>query len=781
MRRPPTAPWLLLMRDLGRDRVFATVIVLVSLLVTALLATTIGGILTSSRSQARLYDAAQSPDVVIRFTGEPSIDDELDRTAQMTGVSEVGRTVSIAVMAKVSGEEASFHLTRALDLEPGVDIDDRVLVPRGSVILPVVTAQALGLHKGDSFIVDTGVGRHELTLADTFDDPVFGSPMMGYKRAVVSAQTYDTVLDEVRASRGDGALVTLVSLRVDDDATTTAGVLADLDWVSDADFAYDRSFLMRTFAIIPGIVSAVLLVTAVVLGIVLVLVLRHVSGVLIRREWRSSGVLKVLGFSSAQIRLRLGTRLAVLSGSGCIVGAVVSIWTIPELGGSYLSANGLLSVPVVVRWPGGVAAVGVMVLVCVTALAATRGLSGLSPRAALANQTGPESARRWAGPSLARLTGLPTGWALVLKDLVRSPGRYVSLFVTALAFSFLMGTLLPLGTSFATRDRTIQTLGLDSYDVTAMVLTQTEDPGAVFDDALGQAVEETGLPAPVYVAAHRSVNVKVEGQTVVGTVSTGFPNSLRVTEGRIPASADEVLLAQGLAQSIGAGVGDRISLGGDDAMTYEVSGVYDTVNQAGMTMWLTEEAFQRLEPSAPSPYYYVAFDHELSNAQLSGLLESLNAHTGISASGGRAQVASTVSTVQLALRGVIALVSALGAILAGVVATFLALSAAAVDRRTYAIMTVFGYARGQLRRQLALSFAVTGVAAAALGSLASYALAEPLLTVLLGRVGLSTVALDGNPWGTTIVCLGFGALCGAAAWLAARALPRAASSELGAE
>lgn len=777
MRRPPTALGLLLRRDLGRDRVFSTVIVLVSLLVTALLSTTVGGMLTSSRSQGRLYDEAQSPDVVIRFTGEPAIDDELERTARMEGVSGVDRTVSITVTARVAGEEASFNLTRAADLEPGIDIDGQSLAPRGNVILPVATAQALGLHEGDALTVDTGVGQHELTLAGTFDDPVFGSPMMGYKRAVVSEETYDAVLDTVRASQGDGALVTLVALRADSAVTTPAGLLADLDWVSDADFAYDRSFLMRSFAIIPGIVSAVLLMTTVVLGIVLVLVLRHISGVLIRREWRSSGVLKVLGLSSAQIRLRLGARLAVLSGAGCLVGAVASIWTIPALGGLYLSANGLSSVPAVVRWPGVVAAVGVMALVCATALAATRVLSSLSPRAALANQTGSEPARR-AGPSLARLTRLPTGWALVFKDLVRSPGRYVSLFVTALAFSFLMGTLLPLGASFATRDRTIQTLGLDSYDVTALVLTRTEDPGAVFDAALDRAVEETGLPEPVYVAAHRSVNVRVEGRTVVGTVSTGFPDSLRVTRGRLPASADEVLLARGLARSIGVGVGDRVALGGDDATTYEVSGVYDTVNQAGMTVWLTEEAFQRLEPSAPSPYYYVTFDHELDSDQLSDLLERLNASTGISASGGRAQVASTVSTVQLALRGVIALVSALGALLAGVVATFLALSAAAVDRRTYAIMTVLGYARGQLRRQLALSFAVTAAAAAALGALTSNVLAEPLLTVLLGRVGLSTVDLGGDAVEMTIVCLGFGILCGAVAWFAAKTLPRAASSEL---
>ena len=780
MRRPPTAAQLLALRDLRQDRTFSTVIILLSMLVTMLLATTVGGMLTNSRSHAQLYERAESPDVFMRFTGEPDLDAELAEAAAVEGVESVNRSTAIAVTTTVNGEDGSFNLTSADDLEAGIALGHQV-ASEGGIILPISSASSLGLEPGDTLTVETGVTEHVLTLVGTFEDPVFGSPMMGYKRAVVSEETLTGILDEVRAVGGERALVTLVTLTVADGGPTSAEVLAELDWVSEADFAYDKAFLMRSFAIIPGIVSAVLLVTTLALAVILAFVLHHVSQVLIRREWRSSGVLKVLGLSTTPIRARLGLRMAVLSGTGAALGALVSIWTIPALGRVFLSVNALSSVSVVVRWPIAAAALLVVALVGLIVALATRMLISLSPRAALADETSSQSAGR-SGPSLTALTAVPTGLTLPLKDLVRVPGRFMSLIVTALVFAFLMGVLMPLGTAFSTQERVVDFLGLDAYDVTALVITGSEDPAGVFDEALNTAVEEAGLPAPSYVAAHRSVNFRVADQSIVGTVSTDFPGFLRIADGELPDADDEVLVAQGLARSLGVNVGDEIEVGYDGTrVTYEVVGVYETVNQAGLTMWLSEEAYQRLEPADPSPYFYVAFDEALDDAELVQVLDSLNAHTGISATGGRGQIASVVSMIQLALRGVMLLVSVLATLLVGVVAALLAMSAAAIDRRTYAIMTILGFARRQLRRQLAGEFLLTAGVAALVGAGLAHVLAQPLMRVLLGQVGLSGVPMSGRPGLMLLVCLCFALLCGATAWLAAATLPRAASSEMSAE
>jgi hypothetical protein len=779
VRRPLAAVHLLALRDLRRDRTFSAVIILLSMLVTMLLATTVGGMLTNSQSHAQLYEQAESPDVFMRFTGEPDLDAELAEAAAVEGVTSVNRSTAVAVTTTVDGGDGSFSLTSADDLEAGIALGHQV-ASEGDIILPISSASSLGLEPGDTLTVETGVTEHMLTLVGTFEDPVFGSPMMGYKRAVVSEKTLTGILDEVRAVGGERALVTLVTLTIADGGPTSAEVLAELDWVSEADFAYDKAFLMRSFAIIPGIVSAVLLVTTLALAVILAFVLHHVSQVLIRREWRSSGVLKVLGLSTTQIRARLGLRMALLSGTGAALGALASIWTIPALGRVFLSVNALSSVSVVVRWPIAAAALLVVALVGIMTALTTRTLISLSPRAALADETSSRSASR-SGPSLTALTAVPTGLALPFKDLVRAPGRFMSLIVTALAFAFLMGILIPLGTAFSTQERVVNLLGLDAYDVTALVITGSEDPASVFDEALDAAVEEAGLPAPSYVAAHRSVNLRVADQSVVSTVSTDFPSFLRIADGELPDADDEVLVAQGLARSLGVDVGDEIEVGYGTRVTYKVVGVYETVNQAGLTMWLSEGAYQRLEPTDPSPYFYVAFDKALDDAELAQVLDSLNARTGISATGGRGQIASVVSMIQLALQGVMVLVSVLAALLVGVVAALLAMSAAAVDRRTYAIMTILGFARRQLRRQLAGGFLLTAGAAALVGAGLAHILAQPLMGMLLGQVGLSSVPMSGRPGPMLLVCLCFALLCGAAAWLAAATLPRAASSEMSTE
>lgn len=780
VRRPLTAAQLLALRDLGRDRTFSAVIILLSMLVTMLLATTLGGMLTNTHSHRHLYERAGSPDIVIRFTGEPDIDAELSEASAVEGVVDVSRSTAVAVTTTVNGDEASFSLTSVADMEKGIDLGQSSPASDGDVVLPVSTASSLGLEPGDTLTADTGVNEHVLTVAGTFEDPVFGSPMMGYKRAVVSATALAGILDELHSAGGDEALVTLVTLNVAEGGPSPAEVMAGLDWGSESDFAYDKAFLMRSFAIIPGIVSAVLLVTTLALGIILVFVLHHVSRVLIRREWRSSGVLKVLGLSSTQIRARLGLRMAVLSGTGAMLGGLASVWTIPVLGRVFLSVNGLSSVSAMVRWPLVAAALLVVVIVCSTTALTTRVLASLSPRAALADEAGARSRGR-SGPSLRALTAVPTGLALTLRDLVRAPGRYMSLFVTASVFSFLMGILIPLGAAFSTQERVVDILGLDAYDVTALVMTDIEDPASVFNEALDSALEEAGLPAPSYVAEHRSVNLRIDDRSIVGAVSTDFPDSIRVADGELPDADDEVLVARGLARDLGIGVGDEIGIGDDGVLVYEVAGVYDTVNQAGLTVWLSEGAYQRLEPSDPSPYFYVAFDTALNDARLTQVLDSLNAHAGISATGGRGQVASLVSMVRLALRGVIVLVGVLSVVLAGVVAGLLAMSAAAVDRRTYAIMTIVGFARRRLRRQLAAGFVVTASGAAVIGAGLAHLLARPLMGALLGRVGLGYVPLSRSIGPMLLVCLGFALLCGTAAWLAASMLPRAASSELAAE
>lgn len=784
VRRPLRASQLLALRDLRRDRVFSIVIVLVSMLITALLATTVGGMLTNNDSQRALYDRAQSSDAFIRFTGAQELDDEVADLAATPGVDGVDTSVSIAVTASAHDEEATLNLTSVDDLEPGTSLDSDALVSDRDVILPNSAASALGLSTGDEFTVDSGVEELTLRLVGTFDDPVFGSPMMGYKRAVLSSDAFDALLADTQASSGQLALVTLVTFTVEDgaDQPSAEDVLGDLDWVGDAEFAYDSSFIMRTYAIIPGIVSAVLLVTAVALGLILVFVLRHVSSVLLRREWRNSGVLKVLGMSTGQIRMRLGTRLVALSTLGALLGAMISVWTIPALGRVYLATNGLSSMPVVVRWPllGSVAVV--VGLVCVTAVFSTRVLTRLNPRAALDSQMRVEG-RRWPGPSLGSLVAAPIRIALTLKDVLRAPGRYLSLGVTALVFSFLMGALVPLGSAFATRDRVIELLGLDAYDVTATVVTQTDRPGEVFDAALSSAVADVGLDNPTYVAAHRAANVRIGGRTVVATVSDDFPDSLRIAEGRLPANDREILLASGLASSIDAAVGDEVEIdtGRNGATSYEVVGLYDTVNQAGLTMWLGEDAFQRLVPSEPSPYYYVAFESPPDETQVAELVDSLNEQPGISATAGRAQVSSVVSMVQLALRGVVALVTTIGVLLASVVTLLLAMSAIAADRRTYAIMATLGYGRGQLRITTASGFALTATVAALLGGLLARVAAEPLLVVLLSGVGLSAIDLPAKAVGTVLIAVGCGALSGASAWLAARTLPRVTPGELSSE
>jgi putative ABC transport system permease protein len=360
---------------------------------------------------------------------------------------------------------------------------------------------------------------------------------------------------------------------------------------------------------------------------------------------------------------------------------------------------------------------------------------------------------------------------LAVKDVRRQPSRYGTLVVATALFTFLALALVSLGANFASEDAVSRALGHNTYDV---AITRVGPDGPNSEDWLVQTVEAAQLPEPVaFASSMQQVSLGTEVGTIVGTVSHRLPGTQPIRDGRAPGAADEVLLAAGLSVDLGALIGDTVLLDRVDGREaqFTVVGIYETVNQTGLTLWLTDAGYRRLDPRFEARAFALNISDDATHKEVEAAIAKLNAAEDVIAVPGKAAVASLIGTVQSAINGVLATFAATALVIAAVVSFLLCLASVAAETRELAMREVLGTTRRSLRRQLALRFGLTALIGSVLGSGWAAAASGPLLGSLLSTAGLSSLRLDLPSWGPVSACLALTTLAFAAAILAAGTMP----------
>jgi ABC-type lipoprotein release transport system permease subunit len=622
-----------------------------------------------------------------------------------------------------------------------LDVSSSLCQPaQNEICLPKVIADELGVDVGDRIHLNSAAAVWEATISQILSDPIFGSPIMGVKLGIIDSSLYDQIVRNETESFQDSVL--LYIWIHGENATSRAAAANNFinsnpsTW--SAVFAYDSTFVAKAYTMIPNIITALILIVAIAVGIILYLTLSQIVSMTIRADWRISGILKSMGMSSRQLRKRLILRLAALTMLGALGGIVFVVFGVPFLAKTYLASNGLTFDGQPALWPAAPATIITISLVVITTAFRSRTLKHVSPKDAVSGQVG---IRRAGKANLIRpLTTRFPEVGLALSDAQKSPSTHISLFIGTMTLTFLSSVLLALSSNFSSASFVSKVLGLNSYDV---VIVRTgfldRETSSYQFQAEIQGISDNLAPVEFF-SSMQSVNIGTPQGTVVATVSELFPNSQELSDGELPTTANEVMLGNGLATSLGLHVGENIELHGGPGATksYEVVGLYTTVNQTGLTLWMTDSGYRLLQPNY-SPTSYAMSISTSSLKVTNELITSINESNIAVASDGLAPVRALIRTIQSTVETLAGLFVCTTIIVIVIVSLLTCATSVVAERRNLLVRITMGATKSSTRRSVAARFSLISTAGVLCGGLLAMFMGERLLAGVLASAGLSKV------------------------------------------
>ncbi len=739
----------MLRADFRRTR--TTSFVLAGLIAMAALLAATGGSVLAQLTGAidELFTTARTPDVVQMHAGAVDLDAVESWAADRTELADwqVGETLPIPTDLLFLGDEPQSGsvlqpalVTQNQSFDLLLDLDDEVLVMQpGEIAMPLYYHQTQGLEVGDQVSVRLPEARYDFTVTSFVRDSMMNPTFATSKRLLISTEDHQTIARHI--VEPEYLIEFLVTDRSDtrtiSDAYTQTGPATNGP-------VLDRGTFFLLNAVSHGIGIAVLSLLAVLMLAVAAIALRFSFLTAIERDTHEIGVMKAIGVPGKGIRRLYLTKYVALALIGGFVGFLLSI---PAARVVTASLRLQLGDPSGSWWLTAAPLLGaVLVVLAIVAWCALmlRRLGRISTMDALRASTPPRRRRRWLSTRTprSRLTGsaLPTGFWMGLNDIHRSFRTHRMLLAVLTLCTFLVLVPVNLWTT-VTSPTFITYLGTGVADLRLELRTPAAvDSAPELLSALSQDPDVARV-APFVTARFEALNTDGEWEQLV--VETGdhhvFP--LSYLNGAAPDSPDEISLSSLAADSMGAEVGQTITLRGETG-THEVAvvGTYQDMTNGGRTA----KGMVAVD-GEPIVWRTVLLDAAdgVGSAELAGRLStSYPAVQTIQMS----EFADQTLGDLISQTGTVATVAALVAIvLTALIAAMFAQMVIARDRSQIAIQRGLGVSDQGLRFQYLTRFVVVLVAGIVLGAVLVATVGQSMVASVIGSLGAPALRFDVEP------------------------------------
>jgi putative ABC transport system permease protein len=739
----------MLRADFRRTR--TTSVVLAGLIaMAALLAATGTSVLVQlTGAIGELFETARTPDVVQMHAGDIDAQAVDAWATNHTEVAEwqVSETLPVPIDLLYVGDQpqsgsvlqpALVTQNETFDLLLGLD-DEVLEVEPGEIAMPLHYHQTEGLEVGDTVSVRFPDARFDFTVTSFVRDSMMNPTFATSKRLLVSQEDHRAIASHI--DEPEYLIEFLVSDRADtrvvSDAYTRTGPAANGPML-------DRGTFFLLNAVSHGIGIAVLSLLAGLMVAVAAIALRFSFLTAIERDTHEIGVMKAIGMPRKAIRRLYLTKYVGLALVGGLVGTLLSF---PSARVVTSSLRLQLGDPDGSLWLAVAPLIGAgLVVLAIVAWCALmlRRLGRISTMDALRATTPPRRHRRLLPTRTRRskLTGsiLPAGLWMGLNDIRRGLRTHRMLLAVLTLCTFLVLVPLNLWTT-VTSPTFITYLGTGVADLRLELRT----PAAVSSaPELMSALDHDPDVSRVaqFVTARFDV-MNTDGEPEQLVVETGdhqiFP--LSYLKGASPDSPEQISLSSLAADSIGAEIGETITLRGESGpQDVTLVGIYQDMTNGGRTA----KAMVSVD-GEPIVWRTVLLDAAdgVSPAQLARRLsDSYPAVQTIQMS----EFADQTLGDLISQTGTVATAAALVAIvLTSLIAAMFAQMVIARDRSQIAIQRGLGVSDRALRTQYLTRFVVVLVAGIVLGAVLVATVGQSMVASVIGSLGAPALRFDVEP------------------------------------
>lgn len=620
-----------------------------------------------------------------------------------------------------------------------LDLDGNVISAKdGELYVPVCYLRQNITRVGDTAVI---CGK-PFTVAGFLRDSQMNSALSSSKRFLVSERDFE-------ALRESGRIEYLIEFRVKDlsalGAFETSYTEASLP-ANGPTITYGLFKILNSFS--DGLmIGVILLVSLLVVGVAF-LCIRFTLLAKIEEDFREIGVMKAIGLRVADIRKIYLVKYAVIGGTGCLMGYLLSLaldGILIENVKLYMgeSTNDLFALLL-----AACGALLVFFFILAYVALVLRRLSNISAAEAIRFGCGQEKTGHVDRFSLSRSRFLPSNIFLGMQDVFLRKKMYGTMLLVLIIASFIMIVPQNLYHTISAKDFSTYmgigncSLRVDLQQTDHIAQKANEIKAAMETDA--DITKSVVLTTKIFKTGTEE-NLKVE----LGD-HTVFP--IVYSKGRLPTTETEIALSAMNADVLGKEVGDHITLiTGQGERSLTVCGIYSDITNGGKT---AKAAFTDEYPSGGADTMWSIVladvtDEDLIPAKVSsyGLLFS-DAKIAAIDSYIAETFGQTIYAVQKA--AYVAFAMALGITL--LVTLLFMKMLIAKDRYSIAVMKAVGFTSKDIRWQYIVRSFFILLLGVLLGTLLANTVGEVLGGMAISSFGASSFHFTKNPILAYLLC-----------------------------
>ena len=578
--------------------------------------------------------------------------------------------------------------------------------------------------------------EYEFTIKGIVEEPYMGASVIGWKQVFISDEDYEQISRDMQ-SENEGAAqsqFTILQIQKADTAISDNTFRRQLNLetgiIDAASGSMTKSMSAHYTMLFVSIITSVLLVFMGLLLIVVIIVITYSITTGIQMDYVNIGILKAVGITQEQLRLILVLQYIAAEIVGMAAGLAGSVWLIKSFGTIF---QPIMAVVITTRiaWVQSffwiaVILVGTGILLFVLTAKAAK----IPPMRAL-SQGKDEiyfSSRLNVAVSPKHLYT-----TLALRQITSAGRRYVGTVVAILVF-FMM-TIQILG-GVVDSESAREAMGEIVSDVEIQLQTKVDEHE--FQNIERTIEEITPIQKKCYI---NTTYMSLNGEEIYCFIYRN-PGDMQMTKGRAPIYDNEIAITEITAEEVGIKMGDTVTAAcGSNREEYLVSGIYQSLNDAGLNFSIGFQGAQKLGISSMGYGTYKLSEPEKA-VQVQERLNEVYPEILTAQTSGDA---SMDKTYEAAIQAMQLIVNVFSVLFALIVVIMFCHRMFLQEKTDIGILKAMGLTSIQLRLSFGLRFLMLAVSGAVPGVICSVLLSGKLLTAILKPMGITHLIISLRP------------------------------------
>ncbi|MGN0394709.1 MAG: FtsX-like permease family protein [Coprococcus sp.] len=503
-------------------------------------------------------------------------------------------------------------------------------------------------------------------------------------------------------------------------------------------YAQDIDMVITDSSYMQNIIAAILSAFSLVITIISIIIIYFRISNSIEQGIESIGALKAIGYTSRQIRMSIvwefliTTCMAVLSGVG------LSYAIMPQFEKGMRTFSGMI-------WDYSfdilsfvITFVAIVVTVVVVSVISTRKIAGLEPVVALRFGLSTHSFKKNHIP--IEIAKGPVTWILALKAVFSNAKQNIMLITIMLAIGAVSTFSVYIADNVVINTNNLYRM-IDGISPDVWLNIKN-------DDALYELKQ---LPEVCNIWWMDNTEMTVEGYSVIASITDDWQiiPEVNVYEGRVPIYDNEITIGGILADKLGVGIGDEVTVSCNGIeKKYLITGLEQSCDNYGYDISMTGDGAEHLQYKMSKDIIYAMVEgHTLYNAEK--LIDYAEAMYGYSFCGYSNKIEmlengeDPIITIAAFL---ILLLLIISIAIISLAMNILVKTIIIRKQKEIGIKKAVGFSSCQLRFELVMSMLpqiiLGGITGAVIGCLGS----NSMMTMLLGSLGIMRSNMKVFPW-----------------------------------